>query len=125
MGGPQETAVISPHRVGGCGRKPAHKRQDGSFDPTAAGFQGCCGSFRIGVCREHHGPFTAGPQFFIGGAEVNHEVAVHLARPDHGTGAERVKDKLLRGTGFEPGAARQQLRTHFGFNGTMGRGPDR
>jgi len=55
----------------------------------------------------------------VGGAYVDHEVAVSGAGAHHDAGGEHVEDKLRGGAGFEAGAAGEDFRAGGGVDGDV------
>ncbi|MNN71652.1 hypothetical protein D3C81_1876080 [compost metagenome] len=55
-------------------------------------------------------------QLFIGGVEIDHQIAVHLADADHGCSGEHVEYHFLSGAGFHPGGAHDDFRANHRFD---------
>ena len=51
----------------------------------------------------------AGAQLVVRGVDVDHQVPVRLAEPDHRDRREHVQDELLGGAGLQPGRAGEDL----------------
>ena len=69
-----------------------------------------CGQVLVGLLvgaavqgGEHAG--GTGAELFVGSVEVDHEVALNLAKADHGAAGDEVKGELGGGAGLEAGGA--------------------
>ena len=61
------------------------------------------------IGRQPHDPACPGGELLVRGADVDHQVAVGLAEPDHRDRRDRVQDELLRRAGLEPRRAGDEL----------------
>jgi len=66
-------------------------------------------------------PLGAVAKFGVGGAEIDHQVAVHLSDADHGGRRERVEDQLGRRAGLHAGRAGDDLRADHRIDDDIGR----
>ena len=86
-----------------------------------AAFQGLNGLFFGLACRFAHNGDAAADEFFIGGLHVHHQVAVHLAQPDHRAGGQHIQDHLLGRAALHAGRAGDHLRARRGGDANIRR----
>src|SRR5205809_1125098 len=60
------------------------------------------------------GAAIPGTEFLVRRGDLDHQVAVGLAEPDHREGGDRVQDELLRGSGLQARRAGDELRADDG-----------
>ena len=113
-----------PHRSSASRTTPpaASRRARAAADVDAGDECDDC-DLRVAVCVRERGidpivrlagrvrddPPDARAQLVVRRDDVDHEVAVRLAQPDHRDGRDHVEDELLRRPGLEPGRACDDL----------------
>src|SRR4029079_12918137 len=57
----------------------------------------------------HHDPLAPVDELVVGGAEIDHQIAVSLSEPDHRTGSDRIQHELCRCSRFHASRAGYHL----------------
>ena len=99
----------------------AQQHHNGRLAVIIAAFQRLHGlSLRL-ACRFAHDRDAAADELFVGGLHIHHQVAVHLAQPDHRAGGQHIQDHLLGRAALHAGRAGDHLRARRGGDANIRR----
>src|SRR6185436_10156289 len=106
---PDHAAVLRQKPLGVLAADSTLLHHDGELDALSSGLQQSRRFFAGHTADFHHDALAAIDQLVVGGAEIDHQIAVGLAEPDHRAGGDGVEHEFGGGTGFHPGRSRNDF----------------
>src|ERR1700691_2407557 len=107
----------SGDRLGTSNASSQHHQSYGGT--IARSFERSAGGFASGSGGAFEDRDRALDQFFVLGRDVDHEVAIDVAQPRHGSSRNHIKDHLVGFAGLHAGRAGQDFGAHAGDDGEM------
>src|SRR6185503_12989723 len=106
---PDDATVLRQKPLGVLPADSTLLHHDGELDALSSGFQQSRRFLAGHTADFHHDALAAIDQLVVGSAEIDHQIAVGLAEPDHRAGGDGVEYELGGSAGLHPGRSRHDF----------------